>query len=165
MHRFVQDTIGLKGVIFTPPYIYSPINLVELFFSRLKHKIRREHPTTVEHLLTIIRNFVTQMPAVHIKNWYKKSGFQTGDEEKTIELKMKHTSTGACSIPKDAEFTDRAEAIVCADEQNTVRRLKKPRHKKWTIYTDDDEFDGDLQNISVVKRSGVKTKKQKVYHC
>ena len=110
------------------------------------------------------------MPAVHIKNWYKKSGFQTGDEEKTSELNKNAAYVDSwSSIPKDAEFTDRAEAIVhvCADEQNTVRRLKKPRHKKWTIYTDDDEFDGDLhvQNISVVKRSGVKTKKQKVYHC
>jgi transposase len=162
-HRFVQETLGLKGVLFPPPY--TPIfNVCELFFSRLKHTVRRESPKTVEDLLVVIRRYVAELPASHIKNWYKKAGFQTGDEEKEIPEDPNGEYQDRCSIPKDATF-DKLESIVCVDESGTVQREKRSRRKKWSIYRDDDEFEGDLQDISVIKRAGVPQKRQKVSYC
>ena len=46
-----------------------------------------------------------------------------------------------------------------------MQREKRPRHKRWSIYREDDEFEGELQDISVIKRAGVPQKKQKVSYC
>jgi hypothetical protein len=115
-------------------------------------------------LLVIIRKYVADLPPSHIKNWYKKAGFQTGDEEKEIQPDPNADHTDRCSIPKDATF-DKLESIVCVDEAGTVQRQKRPRHKRWSVYRDDDEFEGDLHDISVIKRAGVPQKKQKVSYC
>jgi hypothetical protein len=48
-------------------------------------------------------------------------------------------------------------------ESGTVRKEKKPRHTRWSKYTE--EVEGKLTNLSVVRRSGVKRKRPPIEAC
>jgi hypothetical protein len=72
-------------------------------------------------LLAVARKYVAELPASHIKHWFAKAGFQTGDEEKEILEDPNTDNTDRCSIPKDVTF-DKLESIVCVDESGTVQR-------------------------------------------
>jgi transposase len=53
-HKYVKDMLGMKGIIWTPPY--SPFfNPVELFFSYTKRYIRKQAPQTVPELIARLR--------------------------------------------------------------------------------------------------------------
>jgi len=64
-----------------------------------------------------------------------------------------------CTLPANARF-DRREVLVCADESGSVKREKKRLHSHWSKYTEDDEIEGMLQNVSQVKRTGIPPRKR-----
>ena len=154
--KWTQDKLGLLGVLQTPPY--SPwFNPVELFFSYVKRYVRKHAPPDVPSLLQRIREATTKITGEMIKNWFKKCGFTVGPEEPRAE----DPNVGIvdrCSLPENARF-DRKEHVVCVDEAGTVRREKKPRQTRWSKY---DAEVSDLQNVSVVKRSGIPPRKRHV---
>jgi hypothetical protein len=151
----------MKGIVFTPPYS-SWHNPVELFFSRLKHYVRKNFPKTVEELLTRVKEYVASVCGNHVMGWYKKSGFITGENE-VIPPDPNAGQADRCSLPATARF-DRKEHVICVDDSGVVRREKKPRSTRWSKY-DNQVEPGNLQNVSVVKRSGVKKKRKPIESC
>jgi hypothetical protein len=61
-------------------------------------------------------------------------------------------------LPADARF-DRREHVLCVDEAGKVKREKKVRHSTWSRYDDGD--DGDMQNVSLVKQTGIHHRKKR----
>ena len=115
--------------------------------------MRKHNPQTIEELLQRTREITLRITGKFIQGWYKKASFRTGPDEVPLADPNESVSD-RCSLPANATF-QRREAIVCVDELGKVRREKKVRHKTWSTYDPDAE---DLQNVSKVKRTGVKRK-------
>ena len=105
-----------------------------------------------------IREATAKITGKFIQGWYKKASFKTGPEI----LRSADLNAGVvdrCSLPFNARF-DRREVIVCVDESGSVRREKKRRHSRWRKYAEDDGIEGTLENVSRVRRSGVRPRKR-----
>jgi len=153
---YVKDQLGMKGIIQTPPYS-AWFNPVELFFSYVKRYVRKFAPPDIPSLLQRIREATTMVTGEMIQGWFKKSGFIVGPD-KPHAVDPNAGVVDRCSLPKHARF-DRKEHVVCADVDGVVQREKKMGHTKWSTYNEDV---GELQNVSVVKRSGLPPKKKHI---
>jgi transposase len=154
-HEWVQDKLGIKGVLFSPAYS-SWFNPTEYANSFIKRYVRRFNPQTIPDLLQRIREATQKITGKFIQGWYKKASFKTGPEV----LRPADPNAGVvdrCTLPANARF-DRREVIVCVDESGSVKREKKKRHSRWSKYTD--EIEGTLENVSRVRRSGVRPRKR-----
>ena len=115
-HKYAQDKLGMKGVIFTPPYSawYNP---VELFFSYVKRFIRKQSPATVPELIKRLREASDKVTGKMIKGWYLKSGYIIpGEELQVCAADPNAGVTDRCTLPADARF-QRREHIACYDDQ------------------------------------------------
>ena len=160
--KWVQDKLGMKGVIHTPPYS-AWFNPIELFFSYVKRFVRKFAPPDIPSLLQRIREATAKIDGHMIRGWFKKSGFIVGPEA-PLAPDPNHGVVDRCTLPKNARFS-RKEHILCVDESGHIHREKKPRYTRWTSYSPDDDIDGSLVNMSVVKRSGVRRKPTRITHC
>ena len=164
--KWVQDKLGLQGVIHTPPYS-AWFNPVELFFSYVKRYVRKFAPKDLTEMLQRIREATAKVDGKMIQGWFKKSGFPTGPEH-PVTADPNEGVVNRCTLPESARF-DRREHVVCADANGTVRREKRPRHTRWSKYDKDEDIEDPeaLENVSVVKRrrSGVPRKRARVETC
>jgi hypothetical protein len=161
-HTWVQEKLGMKGVLFTPAYS-SWFNPTEYANSLIKHYVRRHNPQTISDLLQRIREATMKITGKFIQGWFKKASFKTGPEV----LGPADPNIGVadrCSLPVTARF-DRREVVVCVDESGSVKREKKVRHTRWSKYDEDDDG-GLLENVSRVKRTGIPPRKRpRIEHC
>ena len=156
-HKWVQDKLGLKGVVFTPAYS-SWFNPTEYANSLIKRYVRRHNPQTIPDLLQRIREVTQTITGKFIQGWFKKASFKTGPEV----LAQADPNAGVadrCSLPATARF-DRREVVMCADDTGSVKREKKARHTRWSKYAEDDAIEGTLENVSLVKRTGIPPRKR-----
>lgn len=96
---FHKYKLGLKGVIFTPPYSawYNPI---ELFFSFAKRYIRKHAPATVPELVRRLREATAKGTGDMIKGWYRKSGYLVpGEQPKERPPDPNGGFADRCSLP------------------------------------------------------------------
>jgi hypothetical protein len=156
-HEWVQDKLGMKGVLFSPAYS-SWFNPTEYANSFIKRYVRKFNPQTIPDLLQRIREATAKITGKYIEGWYKKASFRTGPEV----LRPADPNAGVvdrCTLPANARF-DRREVIVCVGEYGSVKREKKKRHTRWSKYVEDDGIEGTLENVSRVRRSGVRPRKR-----
>ena len=132
---------------------------IELFWAHNKKYVRHKAPKTQDELWKAIREGASKVTGTMIKNWFKKCGFDTGDP-KYIPVDP-NDGKSRCSLPSDAKFL-RREHIVCVDRRGKVRREKLPRHTTWNKY---DKYRGTLQEVSVVKKTGVPKSERKIDSC
>jgi hypothetical protein len=163
-HKYVQDKLGLRGVVSTAPYSawYNP---AEFFFSLTKRYIRKYAPATVAELVQRLREATEKVTGEMIKGWFRKSGYLIPGEAPAERPADPNAGVAdRCSLPADARF-QRREHVACYDSEGKLRREKPKGKTKWSKFDEIDEGE-DLQNISVSKRAGVlKQKRQKVNHC
>ena len=156
-YRWVQDKLGMKGVLFSPAYS-SWFNPTEYANSFIKRYVRRHNPQTVSDLLQRIREATKKITGKFIQGWFKKSSFKTGPEV-LLPADPNAGVADRCSLPATARF-DRGEVVVCMDESGSVKREKKRRHTRWSKYVKDEEIQGTLENVSRVKRTGIPPRKR-----
>jgi len=165
-HKYSQDKLGLKGVIFTPPYS-AWFNPVELFFSYVKRYVRKFAPATIPELLARIREATTKIDGSMIAGWFRKSGYIIpGEAPREDKPDPNEGVENRCTIPANALF-ERREHVACYDSEGRIRREKKKGHTRWNQYdTMEEEEEDDLRNISASKRVAVRPKKrQRVGAC
>mgnify|MGYP001799763586 CR=1 FL=1 len=159
--KWVQDKLGFKGVMCTPP-CSAWFNPIELFFSCVKQCVRKCAPRDAPSLLQRVREEATvRVTGTMMRNWFKKCGFRVdGEEDDAAEQedqKRDEEAADRCSLPNDARFA-RREHVVCVDSEGQVRREKKRRHTRWSK-CDEDVDEKELKNVSVVKRTGIRKKR------
>jgi transposase len=162
-HKYAQEKLGLKGVVFTPPYS-AWFNPVELFFSYTKRYIRKFAPATVAELVERLREATAKVTGDMIKGWYRKSGYLIPGEDPVEPPGDPNEGVAdRCSLPRDATFQAR-EHIACFDSVGKLRREKKQGHRTWSKYDEidtSDEDENDLENLSVSKRKAVAKKRRR----
>jgi hypothetical protein len=88
-----------------------------------------------------------------IQGWFRKAGFDVG---LLVDVPIDpNAGQDRCTLPADATFL-RREHVLCVDRAGITRREKRVRHTTWSRYDKADDIDGELVNVSVVKRKGVK---------
>jgi len=165
-HKYVQDKLGLKGVIHTPPYS-AWFNPVELFFSYVKRYVRKFAPATIPDLLHRIREVTAKVDGKMVAGWFRKSGYIISGEVPREDAPHPNAEVeNRCTLPANATFEHR-EHVACYDEAGKLHREKKKGHKRWSQYDAlEEEEEADLRNLSATKRSGVRPKKRvKVAAC
>jgi transposase len=149
-HKWSQEKLGMKGVMFTPPY--SPwTSAAELAFSYLKRTVRKTAPETVPELICALRKASDKITGEMIQGWYRKCGFDTGKLKRKRTTDPNAGTADRCTLPQNAKF-QRREHVACFDAEGKLRKEKKVGHSTWSKFDDKEE---DLENLSVSKRKGV----------
>ena len=161
-HKYCQDVIGLGGgVVHTPPYS-AWCNPVVLFFSYVKRYVRKYTAPDVPSLLQRLREATERVTGTMIKNWFRKAGFELGPP--AVPAVDPNAGVDRRTLPRDAKF-DRKEHVLLVDAEGKVRREKKVCRLRWSKYDDDADIEGELKDISVVGRSGIRRQPAKITEC
>jgi hypothetical protein len=164
--KYATDVLGLKepGIIALPSY--SPkLSIAELAFSYLKRGLRKTTPSTIPELVDELRKISKKITGDMICNWWRKCGYIIPGAPLESRAEDPHKDViNMCTLPGDVDNLEVRQHIACYDSKGVLQRHKPPGRKRWQTYTDDDDLSGepsDLQDLSVVKKSGVRPKKRR----
>ena len=164
--KYATEVLGLKepGVINLPAY--SPkLAPCELVFSYLKRGLRKTTPTNIPELVDALRAVSKKITGDMIANWFKKCGYIIpGEPEESRPEDPNKDVPNLCTLAANTKNFEVRQHIACYDTKGELVRHKPPGYKRWKMYTADEDLQNgpeDLQDLSVVKRSGVKPKKRR----